>query len=591
METETRRHPSSGALRFLAGLSLAVAVAIPLVSFACLFPLVDNMPTWDQWHLIELWSAHYEGRPVLPVLLKPYNGHMNVVPRFVFYGLGVLSRWDVRLDIVASYLAACGTLTLLLLLLARRGARGLLLAAPVSAQVFSFLQNENFLSGYPFGQNLSQLLSTLTLYLLTFPRLGTAAFLGAAAATLASTFSWGAGLSGWYVGLVALALRPDRNGRRLGVWLALTLLATFAVKKGAGASFGAIAWKQIPLFFFALLGGAATPLPFPSVRLAIALGVAMLLLFVVLAVWAWRRLRPESLPWLLLGLSALASAGLISLGRAVSGLQQALASHYVTATYSLVVACTVLAFFLFQAAAEHIRLRFVWRGLALAAAAVPLLQPVAVSYRMLPVFRSWTDTIHHNAVDIARGTATDEAIRTSHHPDPSLVRGGVEVMRANQLSWFNEMNDEGPPWGRVERVAGQTTETGTITIALGAPWKVEGWAVRSRQDGGEVRAVHLFIDGQRIASAELDLPRSDVATYFGSPRFLNSGWLISVPPSAVPEGIHRLWVSAADYNDGLFTLLEARLVARRKAAVGEERETEAVGERRSVSGGRRNGRR
>ena len=97
-------NPGGGtALRSLAALSLAVAVAIPLVSFACLFPLVENMPTWDQWHLIGLWSAYYEGRPVLPLLLAPYNGHLNLLPRLIFFGMGVLSHWDVRLDIIASY--------------------------------------------------------------------------------------------------------------------------------------------------------------------------------------------------------------------------------------------------------------------------------------------------------------------------------------------------------------------------------------------------------------------------------------------------------------------------------------------------------
>lgn len=437
-------HPAGGsALRSLALFSLAVALAIPLLSFVCLFPLVENMPTWDQWHLIELWSAHFEGRPVLPLLLKPYNGHLNLLPRLIFFGMGLVSNWDVRVDIIASYLAACGTLTLLLLLLARRGKDGLLLAAPVSAQVFSFLQYENFLSGYPFGQNLSQLLSTLVVYLLTFPSRGRVAFLGAAAAAAGATFSWGAGLATWYVGLVALLLRPAGSRRRLGVWLTLTMLVTIGVKAGVGGSFGPIAWKQVLPFFLALLGQAWTPLASPSVRLTVYLGTASLLLFAALAGWAVRRLWPGALPWLLLGLSAFASAGLISLGRSGAGLQQALASHYVTATYPLAVVCIVLLFSLFQAAAEHGRYKAVWRGLVLAVVAVPVFQSVAVSAEMLPVLRGWGDIIHRNSRAIARGTATDEAIRTSHHPDPKLVRWGVEVMRANQLSWFHEVCDGG----------------------------------------------------------------------------------------------------------------------------------------------------
>ncbi|HEY4564962.1 MAG TPA: hypothetical protein VIJ36_18395, partial [Thermoanaerobaculia bacterium] len=500
------------------------------------------------------------------------------VPRLVFFGLGVLSHWDVRLDVVASYVAACGTLTLLLLL-ARRSRHGLLLAAPISAQVFSLLQYENFMSGYPFGQNLSQLLSTLAIFLLSLPRLSRRAFLGAAVATTAATFSWGAGLAGWYVGLVALLLRRERSRWRLGVWLALTLLSTAAVKAGAAGGFRPIAWKQLVPFFLALLGKAWTPNAFPSVRLVVFLGAAALLGFAALAGWAlFRRLWPEMLPWLLLGLSALASAGLISLGRSGDGLDQALASHYVTATYPLVVAGVVLLFAALQDAAEHTRLTALWRALAVAVVVLPVLQAAVVSWRWLPVLRSWAVTIHHNTREIVRGTATDDEIRTSHYPDPWLVRQGVKVMQAHRLSWFHDVLDCEPPSGNVDRLAGGAAVARPVVVDVGTPWKIEGWAVRSRHQGGEVKAVYLFIDGRRIASAELGIPRRDVMAFFRSSRHLRSGWVISVPPSAVLEGSHRLWVAAADYNDGLFILLETDLVGRVPSRLaGEQRELGTAG--------------
>jgi hypothetical protein len=185
------------------------------------------------------------------------------------------------------------------------------------------------------------------------------------------------------------------------------------------------------------------------------------------------------------------------------------------------------------------------------------------------VLRGWADIIHRNSRAIARGTATDEAIRTSHHPDPKLVRSGVEVMRANGLAWFHEVSDGAPPSGNVDRLAGQTVGLKSLVIEVDKPWKIEGWAVRSRRQGGEVKAVQLFIDGRPIASAELDLPRSDVMDYFGSSRFLYSGWVIAVPPSAVREGIHALRVAAVDYDDGQFTLLETEVVARHSPLEGE----------------------
>src|SRR6185295_16775542 len=71
-------------------LSLALAAAIPALCLAKLWPFLGEMPTWDEWSVVEVWSAHYGGRPVLPLLLAPYNGHYNLLPRFIFYGLGLL---------------------------------------------------------------------------------------------------------------------------------------------------------------------------------------------------------------------------------------------------------------------------------------------------------------------------------------------------------------------------------------------------------------------------------------------------------------------------------------------------------------------
>jgi len=558
-----RQRPGFEPTALLAALSLAGAMAVPVLSFVCLFPLVPDLPTWDQWSLIPLWQAHFAGDPVSPLLFEPYNGHLNFLPRLVFYGLGVLSGWDVRLEVVLSYLAACGTLALLLALLARHGRTGWMLALPVSAQVFSFLQYENFLSGYPFGQNLSQLMTTATIFLISGPRLGTARLLGAGAASAAATFSWGAGLAAWYVGLGGLLLRRPRKLVQLGPWLGCSLAMTLAVKLGAGGSFGAIPWGRVPSFFLAVLGKAWSPLGTPTVELAIALGAGALLLFAALAIWAHARSDQRALAWILLGLSALTSAGLIAMGRSATGTSQALVSHYVTATYPLVVSCTILGFLLLLGyGARHRRLRPWLLAMALGGAGVITLQPVALSFELLPVLRGWSSIIDQHSLAIARGTASDAQIKTSHHPVPGLVRSGTEVLRDHRLAWFRRLLDGAAPAGNVDRLAGATTDEASLEVPVDEPWMIEGWAVRSRRQGGPVKAIHLLVDGRRIASAALDLPRSDVAHFFGSQRFLYSGWVLSVPSGAVSEGRHHVMVAAASFNGSLYPLLESELVGR-----------------------------
>jgi len=68
--------------------SMFIAAVIPFVQFRLLNPLTSEMPTWDQWSEVTVWSAHFEHRPVLPVLLSPYNGHFNLVPRLISTGWG-----------------------------------------------------------------------------------------------------------------------------------------------------------------------------------------------------------------------------------------------------------------------------------------------------------------------------------------------------------------------------------------------------------------------------------------------------------------------------------------------------------------------
>jgi hypothetical protein len=548
-----------------ATLSLCAACLVPLLSFLVLFPLVTPMPTWDQWSLGPLWAAHFEGKPVLPLLLAPYNGHRNVLPRLFFYGLGRISGWNVRLEVVASYLVACVTLGLLLRMATRIGTKGLgiegrLLALPIAAQAFCLLQYENFMSGYPFGQNLSQLLVTMVIFLLTRPILGTGAFVAAATAAMAATFSWGAGLAAFPAGLLALLLRGERRPVRWVVWTALTATAAGIVRQSAAGAFPPIPWGSLPAFFLTLLGKAWSPFAVPSPRVTVALGVVGLLLFAVTAPWAYLRDRERSLPWIVLGCGSLAAAGLISLGRTGAGIGQAFASHYVTTTYPLVVACLALITLLILDLRRDVPAAGL-RSAALVVVAIGFtLQPALASRQSLVMVRGWDPIVRRNSLAIVRGTATDAQIRESDHPVPALVRDATEVLRAHRLAWFRELLDGEAPIGTVDRLAGQVGGAASYAVDGELPWTLEGWAVRSRHEGGPVRAVELFVDGRSVpATTILDQARDDVAAYYHSAGFRLSGWAMSVPADAIKPGDHRLAVVAVDFAGGRFPLLEAEL--------------------------------
>src|SRR6185295_3298409 len=383
-------------------LSLALAAAIPALCLAKLWPFLGEMPTWDEWSVVEVWSAHFGGRPVLPLLLAPYNGHYNLLPRFIFYGLGLLTHWNLHAETMLCYLSAAGILLVLLRMLWETRPRLLVLAAPVAAYVFSLAQYNNLLYGYPFGQWLGQLAATVAIYLLTRPAGSRRAFAGA----------------------VALA------------------------RVGAGTiGVTAVHRRVIGPFFLVVLGHPLEIGIVPTIPRSAALGGILLVAFLALVFARWRG-NPEDpllLRWGGVGLLAICSALLIAAGRSSTGLQQSLVPHYVTAATPLVLAVLVLAFDRLERAASAAAgagtarrlVRPVLAGLAAAALLVAaLVQPTLSGVRILPTLRTWMEISLAHDVRIAQGLATDAEIRETHFPVPAYVRSALETLRANRLAWY-----------------------------------------------------------------------------------------------------------------------------------------------------------
>ena len=426
-------------------LSLIAACAIPIASLVLMFPMINEIPRWDQWSLIPLWEAHCAGRPVLPHLLTPYNGHVNYVTRFVFYGVGVLTGWDLRVEVLLIYLVATATAATLVCMLRDSDGRLLLLAGPVVALVFSFVHFETFATGYNLGQQLEQLFLTVSLFLLTRPRLTASHVLGGAVAAALATFSWGAGLVAWPLGFAALVARRWRRPVAAALWLVPAALAFLMVKKGAvGANPLPLAdmLKYLdPAFILTMMGKVVALRAFPEPPEALRLGVALTVAFVLGLAWACLSRRwLLALRWGLFGAAAFAGAALISFSRSLAGLQQALVSHYATTAYSLTVSVLVLAgcALLLQASEAPSRIRRGTAALLLAGLiAATVWQVQKVSRETYLVLRGWHGTSVAVDEKLLAGTITNAEIQGALHPDTNLVRHGMEVLRECGLAMFD----------------------------------------------------------------------------------------------------------------------------------------------------------
>jgi hypothetical protein len=102
---------------------------------------------------------------------------------------------------------------------------------------------------------------------------------------------------------------------------------------------------------------------------------------------------------------------------------------------------------------------------------------------------------------------------------------------------------QGPPLGGMAPAV--DAQTRTTTVAQADNLLVSGWAF-DPQDGAPVSQVQVLIDGTPVGNATLGISRPDLATTFGNPAYLKSGWSFSYPAASLSLGKHTVSAVASD---------------------------------------------
>ncbi|HEX8070230.1 MAG TPA: hypothetical protein VF546_09790 [Pyrinomonadaceae bacterium] len=316
-----------------------------------------DLPYADELSLVALFEKAAHGALTFHDLFAQQNEYRQFFPNLLIVTLGRLTRWDVRYEMLVSFLLAClvsfnlyhlGRLTV-------GDSRGPRLSLYLGANllIFSTMQGENWLQGQQLIYFIAVACVTTCLLLAQCARLGTGSkFLLCGALAVVSSFSSANGLLCWLVALPPLALpawRQERaRGRLWGVgWLAgLALCAAvyfYDYRKPAPHPALTEALSHPARAVVYLLASLGRPLAFGLVS-ASCVGAALLCLFA----WSgWQfaragaraphRARPM-LGWLMLGAYSLLTAALLTVGRLGYGVEQALAPRYTTFTLYLPVA-------------------------------------------------------------------------------------------------------------------------------------------------------------------------------------------------------------------------------------------------------------
>lgn len=315
-----------------------------------------NVPYWDQWELVPLLERFAQSTLTIGDLFQQQNEYRQFFPHLIFIGLAWLTNWDVRYEMATSFLLACLIAFNVHRLRDRTVSAGrqqkLALAFLANLLIFSLVQYPNWFMGVQIVYFLPIACLTSGIAVAQSDLSGRVKSVICFVLALVSTFSAANGLLAWVLLLPVLALAhpwPTGGSRtRLILCWTVGLLSSAALylynyhePAHHPATATALRHPARALGYFLAFSGA--PLAFERLKLALPLGAALTLLFLLACCYLWRfrsdrRLTARLIGWLMLGAFSLLSAALVTIGRMGFGIEQALSARYTTFSLYLLVA-------------------------------------------------------------------------------------------------------------------------------------------------------------------------------------------------------------------------------------------------------------
>lgn len=317
-----------------------ILITLPFIlSLLYVWAFGVNVPFGDQFAVAKLFLGLSRGELELQALTSPHNEHRIPIPTAVMLALGVLTGYNVLVEMYVIQVCLLATMVVFLLAFKENVRASLFFFIPVSLLIFSFRQYENLLWGWQITFAFAQTFGVLALYLLHAslggkrPKL---AFSGAIVSGFIASFSALPGLLAWPAGLAMIVIgEAGRSAKaRLGAIWSAAWVATwtlyfigYAPNRQASPFFEYLAQNPIGsiLYFPTFLGaGLFWHLPLAIVGGVAFVGLALLSVFVL---YKQGKLG-ENAFWIGVLLFSFGIAVTVLYGRAAFGLESATASRY-----------------------------------------------------------------------------------------------------------------------------------------------------------------------------------------------------------------------------------------------------------------------
>ena len=514
-------------------------------------------------------------------------------------GLAYLTNWNVKYEMLASFAIAC-LISVTVYWLSRMTINSLAvrlaLLIPVNLLIFSPAQSENWLWGFQIVIFIPVLCLFLSLVIarsnLALP---SKAILAAVISTV-STYSFTHGMLCWATSLAALLLLEKRFLSRQGKrWLlfyiasGIVIISTYFYDYHKPEGHPSLAEAFIhPIqafaYFTAFLG---SPLSGGNLEVAIVSGSIGAALFCLLLIYHLINFKCSrsvytSFNWIIVGLYALASALITTLGRVGFGVEQSLSSRYTTFSILLYISIIYLIVdivynsglqeaFTKITQISHADAKNVFASLlSCFLTAIVVLHLIAFSPAIQAMQAAMRDHLYLKTC-LTYVRFADDACKLRLFPDIPMLANRAEAV--NAMGFLKPKLAESPVVRQAKTLKPlpKGTNGWFDQFSQTAPnqYMVRGWATLPDQNKSadavlltyteeasqQNREWHLF------AVAPVQQQRNDVVKAFKNSAYKISGWKTSFSTQALPKGQLRLraWAYNTETNEA-FKLGKTHLI-------------------------------
>lgn len=580
------------------GLCLAILPAVLIGIFIIKYSV--NFVYWDEWVVGEVLIKAYKGKLSFADMIGQHNESRYFFPRLIFIALAYLTRWDVRYEMLISFLLASvvslNVYKLNTLTVGDNLVKRIIILILANILIFAPIQYENWLWGI-------QLIVFMPIFCITSSLVVAYSglnmpvkFLICLFLSTVSTFSYANGILCWVVIFPVLALSKSWKLSDLirQKWLTVGWIAGFTtnvviyfykyqkhlpnhnyleavVNPQKGLSYF-LSFLGAPLGWGALIvGDVKTLITFNTI-----LGATFVILFLGAWIYLLKGLDNPDLTYrmagfLMIGSYTVISALVTTLGRISFGVEQALAARYTTFSLYLPIVLIHLIPIIIDDAVKR----------NLITISKKIIYIITLAFATFIIFLHLLTSNHAvkygmriAKIERLQGKAcllfinvapNQECLATKVLPYYSLYPYNIGVLKdkANALNGFGLLNPSLVSSKKIKDIAVTGEESSdsygygwfdSIVKGKGDEYVASGWArlLDRKEPADAVVLTYEDAKGEDIvfAVSSKRVERPDVAKNTRESAYLMSGWEKIFKSSKVPKGLVKIKAWAFDSNRG-----------------------------------------